>query len=112
MENVMPLMLIVTMALNYYLANKAKYSIGLWILLSMFGPLSTVLLYYLSSRYKDWLTIDEYILKHPETNTGSGISCIKCGSKSIRNIGISHIKSKRRIHSCNSCGAELYRSGT
>ena len=38
-----------------------------------------------------------------------GTICYKCSSNYIRHQGWSERSDKRRIHSCNQCGAYLYR---
>ena len=56
------------------------------------------------------LTIEEYAKQNPETKTQNGMTCVFCGSRSIRNWGIRDENSKKRLHICNHCGKTLYRS--
>ncbi|MGD9625308.1 MAG: hypothetical protein AB7U51_11685 [Arcobacter sp.] len=60
--------------------------------------------------YLTMLKLKDYVKKYPNCNTGNGIKCCNCGSKSIRNWGISHANSFFRVHICNHCGVALYRS--
>lgn len=39
-----------------------------------------------------------------------GISCLLCGSKSVRQLGWAAKNDPRRLHSCNYCNTTLYRS--
>jgi hypothetical protein len=39
-----------------------------------------------------------------------GISCLLCGSKSVRQLGWAAKNDPRRLHSCNHCNTTLYRS--
>ena len=41
-----------------------------------------------SKSYFDIPTVDEYLEQNPQCNTGYGIRCVKCGSKSIKNQGL------------------------
>ena len=54
--------------------------------------------------------LSEYLRQNPQCKTDSGIKCIHCGSKSIRNLGLAGAATSERIHVCNSCGAKLYKS--
>jgi hypothetical protein len=60
--------------------------------------------------YFDMPKLNEYLKEHPKCNTGNGIKCINCGSKSIRNWGKFGPNSSFRVHICNHCGLHLYRS--
>jgi hypothetical protein len=53
---------------------------------------------------------NEYIKENPQCNTGNGIKCFNCGSKSIRNWGKFGANSSFRVHICNHCGLHLYKS--
>lgn len=55
-------------------------------------------------------TLNKYLQNNPKCRTNSGIKCNNCGSKSIRNWGITHANSFLRMHNCNHCGITLYRS--
>lgn len=97
---------------NALLAKKLTRNPWLWGAIgTVFSLFSIVALLFLGKSYKDWLTVDEYIAKHPNTAKGNGIHCYKCGSRSIRSWGIGGQNDSRRIHSCNSCGTQMYRSG-
>lgn len=54
-------------------------------------------------------TLDLYLKAHPDCRTGAGIKCAACGSKSIKNWGVSAANDRRRSFICNSCGETLYR---
>jgi energy-coupling factor transporter transmembrane protein EcfT len=98
--------------LNFYLAKKRARNEWFWALMGIpFSFLGTIALLLLGPSYKKWPTVDEYMALHPESNQGRGISCIKCGSKSIRSWGLSGSGDGKRLHMCNSCGSSLYRSG-
>ena len=63
--------------------------------------------------YRSWKklpTMAEYVRQNPNCKTNSGITCVNCGSRSIRNWGLTHSMDKRRCHICNHCGVKLYRS--
>jgi hypothetical protein len=55
-------------------------------------------------------SLKEYIKENPQCNTGNGIKCFNCGSKSIRNWGKFGANSSFRVHICNHCGLHLYKS--
>ncbi len=64
----------------------------------------------LSKWRKDFpLTFQEYVSANPSVKTGNGIKCISCGSKSLKNWGISGPESKKRSVTCNHCSSKLYR---
>ncbi len=63
-----------------------------------------------SDSYFDIPTVDEYLEQNPQCNTGYGIRCVKCGSKSIKNQGLINSNSYLRVHVCNHCGERLYKS--
>ncbi len=60
--------------------------------------------------YFDIPTVDEYLKQNPKCNTGYGIRCVKCGSKSIKKQGLINSNSYLRVHVCNHCGERLYKS--
>ena len=62
-------------------------------------------------RKKKYPALDEYLKKNPDANRGAGIACINCGSKSIRSWGVNGRDDRKRLYNCNSCGADLYRTG-
>ena len=68
------------------------------------------LIFKISRLYYDNPTLQEYVEQNPQCNTGNGIKCFNCGSKSIKNWGITNPNSYNRIHICNHCGIQLYRS--
>ena len=109
----MDILIILTFPIiNYFMASWNDRDGSSWFILGIFTQFfSTALLYYLGHKYKNWLSVDQYISKHPNSNSGSGISCLKCGSKSIRNTRINKADNLRRLHYCNSCGEQLYYSG-
>lgn len=55
-------------------------------------------------------TLKNYLKSYPNCHTGNGIKCCNCGSRSIKNWGLSNANSFFRIHICNHCGVGLYRS--
>ena len=60
--------------------------------------------------YFDMPTLNEYVKEYPHCNTGNGIKCVNCGSKSIRNWGKFGANGSFRVHICNHCCWHLYRS--
>lgn len=54
------------------------------------------------------LTLQQYLNNHPTAKTKSGIACAFCGSKSLRNLGVTSATDSRRRVSCNSCSSALY----
>ena len=60
-----------------------------------------------SKSYFDIPTVDEYLEQNPKCNTGYGIRCVRCGSKSIKNQGLINSNSYFRVHVCNHCGERL-----
>ncbi len=54
------------------------------------------------------LNLQEYLTTYPSAKTKSGIACVVCGSKSLRNLGVSNATDSRRLVSCNSCSSPLY----
>ncbi|MCU8019077.1 hypothetical protein L5M36_19635 [Shewanella sp. SM72] len=55
-------------------------------------------------------TFDEYIKINPNKKTSHGMKCSQCNSSSIRSWGIDGPSDKRRVHICNHCNKELYRT--
>ncbi len=53
-------------------------------------------------------TLDDYLKKFPDANTGRGIACGHCGSRSLRNMGWQNATDTKRLVSCNSCSSNLY----
>jgi|GEM_PF-1347166 len=83
---------------------------GIWPLLAI-GFLFYLM--FIRPAKKAWFnlpTLDQYLSKNPTCNTGLGIKCCYCGSKSIRNWGQRAANDWRRVHICNGCGRKLYRS--
>lgn len=77
-----------------------------------FSAVPAALLWGLTANWRFWRslpTLDEYLEEHPECNTGKGISCCTCGSRSIRNWGIAGADDWRRSFVCNHCGNYLHR---
>jgi len=56
------------------------------------------------------LTLQQYLQKHPEAKTRTGIKCVVCHSRSIKNWGLEKADDDRRIFICNQCNTRLYRS--
>lgn len=54
------------------------------------------------------LTLQQYLAEHPTAKTKTGIACAFCGSKSLRNLGVTKATDSRRRVSCNSCSTALY----
>src|SRR3990167_2470932 len=46
----------------------------------------------------------------PNHNSRNGSTCCYCGSRSIRHFGLVARNDQRRIHTCNHCNANLYRT--
>ena len=55
-------------------------------------------------------TLDEYLKKNWACKTETGIKCVKCNGKSIKNWGLFSAEDSKRLFICNSCGTELYRN--
>ncbi len=53
-------------------------------------------------------TLEDYLKKFPDANTGQGIACGHCGSRSLRNMGWQNATDTKRLVSCNSCSSNLY----
>ena len=60
--------------------------------------------------YERLLQYKDYVEKHPNTLTRSGVKCMHCGSQSIKSWGKNNAGDKNRIHICNKCGEKLYRT--
>ena len=98
--------------ISFFLAKRYSRNVALWTILGFFLLfISPLVLLFIGKGYRSWPTVDQYLEKNPELGQGQGIACSKCGSKSIRNWGVANGDDKRRLHSCNTCGTELYRSG-
>lgn len=54
-------------------------------------------------------TVEQYAKEHPG-NARGGMSCYRCGSRSIRLWREQAFIKVRQYHLCNHCGASLYRS--
>ena len=79
----------------------------------MFGPFYCI--YYLvvvrpNKAWLSWPTLAQYWTAHPECKTNSGIKCYHCHSKNIRQHGWKNRTDRRRVHKCNQCGNQLYRT--
>lgn len=61
-------------------------------------------------RWLSYLTIEEYWKKYPTCKTQRGTKCYYCYSGNIRQFGLTDSRDKRRIHRCNQCNNNLYRS--
>ncbi|MCY1299003.1 hypothetical protein D9M68_546330 [compost metagenome] len=65
-------------------------------------------------RHKRWLRfpiVDDYLERYGLNRNGrKGITCRYCGSRSIRQLGLEGWHDQRRIHQCNQCNQNLYRS--
>jgi hypothetical protein len=61
-------------------------------------------------RYRQCPLLKKYLQENPSCQTDNGIKCKDCGSKSIRSFGLYKVDDVKRIHICNSCGTNLYRS--
>ncbi|MCO4865671.1 MULTISPECIES: hypothetical protein [Cupriavidus] len=55
-------------------------------------------------------TVSEYARKYPACVTERGMSCYRCGSRSIRLWREQPFIAAHQWHICNSCGTSLYRS--
>jgi DNA-directed RNA polymerase subunit RPC12/RpoP len=97
--------------INYWLAERKSRNPVLWAILGFpFTFLSSILLLFLPPGGYGVPTLEEYLQKHPNCETGSGIKCANCGSKSIRSLGVTGANDARRRHSCNHCGVVLYKT--
>ena len=98
--------------ISFFMAKKYSRNVIIWSVLGVFLVIiAPIILLFIGKSYRHLPTVDQYLEAHPELGKGQGIACIKCGSKSIRSWGVANGDDKRRKHSCNSCGTELYRSG-
>jgi hypothetical protein len=57
-------------------------------------------------------TLDAYLAEHPECRTDDGPICHACREADLYQRGLTGITSSQRIHVCNACGAQLFRSGS
>lgn len=68
---------------------------------------------YTSTHNKRWNrlpTLEEYLTMHSECKSKKGVSCYQCNGNRIRNWGLDGPSDIRRIHICNQCSTDLYRS--
>lgn len=102
----------IAFALPPYLAFKWARQEGRWVwpwtlacmVFSYFGLLAFVL------TRKGLPTVSEYARKYPACVTERGMSCYRCGSRSIRLWREQPFIAVHQWHICNSCGTSLYRS--
>ena len=64
--------------------------------------------------HRGWLglpVVDKYNQRNPLSRSSrNGSTCCDCGSRSIRNFGLAARNDQRRVHTCNHCNANLYRT--
>ena len=64
--------------------------------------------------HRGWLglpVVDKYNQQNPlSRNSRNGSVCCYCGSRSIRQFGLEASNDQRRVHACNHCNANLYRT--
>lgn len=64
--------------------------------------------------HRGWLglpVVDKYNDRNQLSRSGrNGSACCYCGSRSIRQFGLEARNDQRRVHSCNHCNANLYRT--
>ncbi|MDP2243556.1 hypothetical protein [Pseudomonas sp.] len=64
--------------------------------------------------HRGWLrlpVVDKYNQRNPLSRSGrNGSACCYCGSRSIRQLGLEARNDQRRVHACNHCNANLYRT--
>jgi len=108
-------MYVLPLVINLYIIKRTSGSLIAWGLVAFLFPIvSTIVCYFVSRvelKYRHVVTVDKYLTDYPDVASGHGISCIKCGSLHIQSWGISGGDDKKKIHSCNSCGDTLYKSG-
>ena len=63
------------------------------------------------NKWRGVCTIEEYLEKNSNCKSNNGISCCHCNSRSIRSWGVVDAEDRKRIHTCNHCNAQLYRTG-
>ncbi|WP_318515707.1 hypothetical protein [Photobacterium leiognathi] len=56
-------------------------------------------------------TLDQYRKKYPHKCNGNGIKCHGCGSNKIRSYGLESREDTLRVHTCNQCETQLYKTG-
>ena len=59
--------------------------------------------------WETWPTVDQYMESSNPTK-GNGISCYKCGSRNIWEVGFGQSNSHMRLHHCKQCKTNLYRT--
>ena len=61
--------------------------------------------------WRSYPTLDDYLRdQQGQTNPTKGVSCIVCGSRSLKNWGVRGAHDRLRLHICNNCGTTLFRS--
>lgn len=90
----------------------AEYSIAIGVVAWFVGVilLKMVLIRREHERYLKMPTAYEYARNNPYQKSGQGYSCNRCGSRSIRNWGVSSAYDSDRVFICNHCNAHLYRN--
>lgn len=56
-------------------------------------------------------TLEQYRKKNPHKCNGNGIKCNVCGSNKIRSYGLESREDTLRVHTCNQCETQLYKTG-
>ncbi|KAI3593336.1 hypothetical protein D9X30_1646 (plasmid) [Cupriavidus sp. U2] len=91
-----------------YFAKKDGRSILAWGVVCVIANYLGLLAYFLTRGGPP--TLDKYAEAHPENVTPRGMSCYRCGSRSIRVWREQAFVKVRQYHICNHCGTSLYRS--
>lgn len=60
--------------------------------------------------WRSFPTLDEYLQAQGSKRPAQGVTCIYCGSRSIKNWGVRGADDRLRLHICNNCGNTLFRS--
>lgn len=64
--------------------------------------------------HRAWLRLQEVDVYINNNINGhglrQGISCLQCGTRSIRQHGVDSRHDPRRVHICNQCNSTLYRT--
>lgn len=99
------------------LSASLTFVVGALVLLSV--PIILIMTFIAANRSQrqklaEWRrlpTLEEYLAQHPECRTDAGAACSACHAASLYQRGLNGVSSSQRIHVCDECGAQLYRSG-
>lgn len=100
------------------LSASLTFVVGALVLLSV--PIILIMTFVAANRSQrkrlaEWRqipTLEEYLAQNPECRTDAGAACSACHVADLYQRGLNGVSSSQRIHVCNVCGAQLYRSGS